>query len=193
MRKRIWMSLLGISWIAVGHSGLAQVQDQRGLGLQPVDENNREEVRETYRQAAQELGAYMQDFKTFYDELKQAVKEEGIAEFSDEPAGFGSVDIEETAKGLVVKMDLPGMDKNKIDVTLQDNQTLRVIAVREDSDESDRAYRQERYQGEFSKLIKLPQPVLKDDIQAKYEQGVLRIGLVIDRARKEEGVKVKIE
>jgi HSP20 family protein len=87
-----------------------------------------------------------------------------------------SVDVWETDSELVYAFDLPGIDRDKISVELEDN-ALTVSAERERSQEvsEERFYRYERRFGRFSRSIALPQGVSEDSINADYKDGVLEV------------------
>ena len=75
------------------------------------------------------------------------------------------VDVQQTEKDMTVKVDLPGVKKDKIKVSLKDEKTLRV------SGESDSAKRQ----GPFEQFIDLPAKAKAKGIEASYENGVLSV------------------
>ena len=87
-----------------------------------------------------------------------------------------AVDMWETENALVYAFDLPGVDKDKINVELEDD-TLTVTAERERSQEVSKEgfYRFERRYGSFSRGVRLPQGVSEDSIKADYRDGVLEI------------------
>jgi HSP20 family protein len=87
-----------------------------------------------------------------------------------------AVDVWETDNEILFAFDLPGIDRDKIDVELEDG-ALTVTAERERTDEvkDDRFYRYERRFGSFSRTIALPQGTSDDSIKADYKDGVLEI------------------
>lgn len=94
--------------------------------------------------------------------------------------GFGAdvnIDVLETGKDIVVKADLPGMDKDKINITLESGRLLKISGEREMAREekSPGVVRQERFFGSFSKVVELPAEALNTGIKATYENGVLQV------------------
>ena len=87
-----------------------------------------------------------------------------------------AVDVWETDTEVRFAFDLPGIDRDKIDVELEDG-ALTVTAVRERTDEvqDDRLYSFERRFGSFSRTIALPQGTPEDSIKADYKDGVLEV------------------
>jgi HSP20 family protein len=86
------------------------------------------------------------------------------------------VDITETEDALVLTFDLPGLKEEEIQVELDDN-VLTVSGERQRKHEAkqDDYYRYERRFGSFSRSVALPSGVKDDQIEAKYDNGVLEI------------------
>jgi len=91
-----------------------------------------------------------------------------------------SIDIEEKPDQYIVRSDLPGLQKDKIDVTIQGN-LLTIQGVRkeiaESGDDGSGFYAQERSYGSFARTVTLPGPVKEEKIWASYKEGVLTITL----------------
>ncbi len=89
------------------------------------------------------------------------------------------VDIHETKDGYIFEVELPGVTKDDIKLTVHDN-TLTIEgekkyphAEQKDCD----CHRQERIFGRFQRSFSLPSVVDPDKIEAKFENGVLTIHL----------------
>lgn len=98
-------------------------------------------------------------------------------------AGFDftpAVDLEETKDAYIVRSDLPGLEKDKIDLTVREN-VLTLEGVRQvtntTDDQKNGYYAQERSYGSFARSLSLPGPVDESKIKAVYENGVLTITL----------------
>lgn len=89
-----------------------------------------------------------------------------------------SLDVMETADSYTVKADLPGLDSDKINVSVHEG-TLTISAeiAQPEVDENVRVLLQERPFGQFSRSINLPQPVVGDKVEASYDDGVLTLVL----------------
>jgi len=91
-----------------------------------------------------------------------------------------TVDLEENAADYLVKVDLPGIDKDKINITVN-NDLLTIQGVRQSEsktqDESNGVFKQERSYGSFARSLRLPGPVDDTRIAADYKNGVLTIKL----------------
>lgn len=99
--------------------------------------------------------------------------------------GFGlptawhpSADIYEDDGNVYVKMDLPGMKRDEIDISF-DGHILSITGRREDGElrESECYWSRERYAGEFHRFVHIPSEASSDDLKAKYEDGVLTVTL----------------
>ena len=89
-----------------------------------------------------------------------------------------SVDISETKDEIMVKAEMPGMKKDDIKITLQDNVlTLRGERKQEKEEKENNFYRIERYYGSFARSFNLPTVVQADRIKASYKDGILSITL----------------
>jgi HSP20 family protein len=91
-----------------------------------------------------------------------------------------SMDVAEQDEEYVVTADLPGLEKDDIDLSISER-TLRVSAEREEStDESDEEgtyIRRERRRQSVSRAITLPEEVSEENASAAYNNGVLTVTL----------------
>lgn len=105
-----------------------------------------------------------------------------------------SVDVEERDEEFVVTADLPGFDKDDIDVQLADD-TLEIHADHEEEHEEKtegRYIRQERSRRSMSRSIRLPEAVDETEVTAKHKNGVLTVTLP-KTTPTEGGKQVEIE
>lgn len=95
-------------------------------------------------------------------------------------------------KSYYLEVDLPGVKKEDIDVSVNDG-VLVISGERkiEKKEESEKYTRIESFFGKFERAFKLPPDADAENIKAKYENGVLRIEL--PRAQKLQGKKITIE
>jgi HSP20 family protein len=98
----------------------------------------------------------------------------------DEKAGISGwnpvVDMYETDDHIVIKAELPGMDKKDIEIQLTDG-ILFLKGKRSYDNEvkEDKYYRRERMFGNFIRSFSLPVDVEAEKITADYKEGVLHI------------------
>jgi HSP20 family protein len=97
-------------------------------------------------------------------------------------------DVIETDDKIIVKTDLPGVDKEDVDVRLTEDSVEITAAFEEEYDEEDINYiRKERNYGESQRFIQLPTKIKVKDAVAKFENSVLTITLP-----KVDGEKFKV-
>ncbi len=90
------------------------------------------------------------------------------------------MDLEEKSKEYIIKADLPGLDKNQIDISVKgDLLTLKGVRKSESKTADDQSgiFKQERSYGSFARSLRLPGPVEDTKISADYQNGVLTIHL----------------
>jgi len=103
-----------------------------------------------------------------------------------------SVDLSETAKEVIVKAELPGMDPKDIDVSVRgDMLTLRGERKQEKEEKGENFHRVERSYGSFSRSIQLPAEVDSGKVTATYIDGVLKISLPKTKEAAVKKIEVK--
>lgn len=86
------------------------------------------------------------------------------------------VDLAESDDAYHIHVDLPGLNREDLNINYQDNQLTISGQRREEMTEKDGEYvRVERSFGNFYRSFTLPKSVNADDIEATYENGVLNI------------------
>lgn len=96
-------------------------------------------------------------------------------QFGTELAGVPT-DVVDAGDAFVVLADLPGFDREAIDVTLSEGRTVEIAATRERDDDVDGRYvRRERRRRAADRTVTLPAAVEPDGAAATYEDGVLRV------------------
>jgi HSP20 family protein len=104
-----------------------------------------------------------------------------------------AVDIYEDEQKLVLKLEVPGIKQEDLDVRVE-NQTLSVRGERkfESEEKEENFHRIERRFGTFARTFTLPVSIDTASIGAKYENGVLAIQLAKKEAAKPKQVKIEI-
>lgn len=112
--------------------------------------------------------------------------EEGFASGAWSP----KVDIFENKENLVIEAELPGMKREDVDVSIENNVlTLHGERKFEKKDDGDNYHRVERSYGSFTRSFTLPQTVTADGATADFKNGILRVQLL----KREETKARKIE
>jgi len=88
------------------------------------------------------------------------------------------------AEDVILRFDLPGVDPDSIEVTV-DRDVLSVMAHREEEiGDGERPFVRERTMGSFTRRVRLPDHLDADGVEAAYENGVLAIRIpVLKEAR----------
>ena len=89
-----------------------------------------------------------------------------------------ALDAHEDKGSFSVRVELPGMKREDIEVSLQDG-TLVISGERktEKASEGTEIHRQERFYGKFSRALTLPTAVAGNQVKAAYKDGILTVTL----------------
>ena len=104
------------------------------------------------------------------------------------------VDIYETGEGIVLKIELPGVNKGDVSVEVKDNvltikgERLLDPAIRDES-----YYRKERSFGKFNRSFSLQELIKPDLIKASFKDGVLTVEIPRPEEEKPKQVTVNID
>ena len=86
------------------------------------------------------------------------------------------VDMTQTDKLLIVKAELPGIEKKDIHVLVVNDQLVLSGEKKAVAEEKDGGYfRKERYFGSFRRELPLPVHVYEDKVEAKFKNGILTV------------------
>ncbi len=102
------------------------------------------------------------------------------------------VDVSETDQEIEIKADVPGIEPDKINVEVSD-EDVRISGEykRENEEKGKTYYRLERQSGSFERLIPLPSKVVSDKSKAEIKDGVLEIRIPKQEISQKK-VKVKV-
>jgi HSP20 family protein len=98
-------------------------------------------------------------------------------------------DIYETDAGYVIAMDLPGIDRQALEIDIDDNR-LVVKGTREIRES--KQHRSERPRGKFLRTFSVPASVEQTKIGAEFKDGVLEITLPKRSEQKSKRIDIKI-
>jgi HSP20 family protein len=102
-------------------------------------------------------------------------------------------DVYEEDDRIVLEMEVPGMREEDLNLTIEGN-TLTITGERKIADDrkQDRYQRVERYYGSFSRSFTLPGTVDPNSVDAKYENGILRINMTKRAEAKPRQIKLGV-
>jgi HSP20 family protein len=105
-----------------------------------------------------------------------------------------SVDISETKDNFVVKVELPGLETNDVNVSISgDILTIKGQKKTEEEEKDEHFHCVERYSGSFQRVFQLPSGVKADQIEANFDKGVLNVTLPkVEEAKKKE-IEIKVK
>ena len=101
-------------------------------------------------------------------------------------------DIRETGKDYILDIDLPGYEKNNIQLELEDGYlTISAKTEKEEdnSDEKKNYIHKERFYGECSRNFYIGDNVKEEDITASFKNGILTITFTKENVEKENNKK----
>lgn len=88
-------------------------------------------------------------------------------------------DIKETDTKYIIEMDLPGYDKENINIELNNGYLeVRAKQEREENEEENTKYvRKERFYGECSRSFYVGDDITEEDIDAEFKNGILIVNV----------------
>ena len=150
------------------------------------DYQNLDQVREKLVRMRREMDKFMKEIVGPYADINK----NNMGVFGQDVR----VDVTENDKDVIVKADLPGMSKDKIDIILEKNKILKISGSRDvmTKQEGLGVIRQERMSGYFDRALELPAECESEGIRATYKEGVLEIILPKKKNVKEDTIKVSV-
>jgi HSP20 family protein len=101
------------------------------------------------------------------------------------------VDVVDRKNEVFIKAEMPGIDKNDIEVSMSDNTiTIKGSTKKEEKEEQGDFYRCEISQGSFSRSMSLPAEVDVDKSQARFKDGILELTLPKLERAKRRSIKI---
>lgn len=103
-----------------------------------------------------------------------------------------SIDISETEKQFVIDVEVPGVDKKDIELSIENN-TLTISGERkfEKKEDNKQYHRVESHYGTFSRTFSLPDNVKTESIHASYNNGILSI--TVDKSEQQMKKQISIK
>ncbi len=105
-----------------------------------------------------------------------------------------AVDVHEEDKQYIVKADLPGINKDHLDVSVSDNVlTIRGERKEERQLKTKGSWHSERWYGSFSRSIELPAEADVSSIKASFSEGVLELTIPKTENARPKQIKVEVK
>jgi len=115
---------------------------------------------------------------------------ENMEERTFQPA----INVKETGKDYQVELLAPGFEKKDFDIDVENHRLIISYEKKEEKEkksDDEKYYRREFGMSSFTRTFELPEDAKEEQIQAKYDKGILLI--VIPKTSPREDVKKKIE
>jgi HSP20 family protein len=102
-------------------------------------------------------------------------------------------DVFEDRKQVLVRLEVPGMEKQDFDIEVRDDVLIVRGEKRFERESTEGRYRvMQCAYGTFNRAIPLPAPVTADKAKARYRNGVLKITLPKAKAARGRSIDIKI-
>jgi len=141
----------------------------------------RENAEKTRKQAERKINEFINTLKDKQEEFGKT-----LADYTSQKP---LTDIIETDKSYIIKVDLPRIKKENINVNITED-SIEIQAKFDEEDENLEFIKKERSYGDTSRLIPLPEKIEVKKATAKFKDAVLTVELP---KVQEEKIKVKIE
>ncbi len=120
----------------------------------------------------------LQEFETLHDKIQRYFDEFPSFGFKYTDSFSPKIDISEGEKNINVIAEIPGVNKEDIKIVLEDN-ILTIEGEKKNNNVKDgeNFHRSERSYGYFKRCFTLPAEVDSENIEAKYENGILNVSM----------------
>lgn len=130
------------------------------------------------------------ELETLQDEMNRLFN----FSFSSEGDWSPAIDIYDAKDHITVKADLPGMTKDDIEVTIQNNHLiLKGEKKHEEKKEEKDFIREERFYGSFYRVLPLAGTVDPNNVKAAYKNGVLELTLPKKEEAKPKQISIEVK
>jgi HSP20 family protein len=133
----------------------------------------------------EEMNRLLEDF------FGETMEERAPAEMMRVP----SIDVIDQGDNVLVRAEMPGIDKEKLQVqAMPEALTIHAEMRKEHEEKSENVIRKERRLGMFQRVVPMPVEILPNEVKASYTDGVLEVTLPkSEQAKSRKPVEVKIE
>ena len=144
----------------------------------------------------------LSEFSSLQERFNQLLGQPGglfrnLGTSTDQPLAFGNfappVDIYEDDHQVTIQAELPGVEEKDLNITVENN-VLSITGERklENEENKENFHRIERSYGRFTRSFTLPSTLDTENINAEFNNGVLKIVLNKSEAAKPKQIKVGV-
>jgi HSP20 family protein len=136
----------------------------------------------------------LRELDSFHDRIQRYFDDFSNFGFNINETFTPRIDISEDKEKIYVTAEIPGVKKENIKITLQDNiLTIEGEKKKEEEKKENNFFRSERMYGSFKRCFTLPVDVDSDKVQAKFEDGTVHIQLnkFVPKVKNEKIIELK--
>jgi HSP20 family protein len=126
--------------------------------------------------------------RRFTEEMDRAFEDWGLARgtrLGETALWSPAVEVFERDNNLVVRAELPGLNKDDVKVEMTDNGLIiQGERKREHEEQGEGFYRSERSYGQFYRLIPLPEGANAEQARAQFENGILEVSVPVPESQR---------
>lgn len=138
----------------------------------------------------QEINRLRRDMDRLFTRLRDDF---GVALFPRQTRQLPLLDLSETEETLILKAELPGVNPDDIEISINENILSIRGEMKQERPENNAGYhRMERRYGSFSRNLQLPCKISIDEVDAVYKEGVLTIVMPKCKAEKPRDVRIQV-
>ncbi len=136
----------------------------------------------------------IRELETLHDRIQRYFDDFPNFGFNVNENFYPRIDISEDKENINVIAEIPGVKKDEIKITLQDNiLTIEGEKKKETEQKEKNFFRSERMYGSFKRCFTLPDLVDSNKVDAKFENGMLHIQLkkIEHKVKSEKVIELK--
>lgn len=136
-----------------------------------------EQVSNTEFNPFEEIQKMQQEMGKLFERFHQKMmKEDMFSKFTFSFPSTPAMDLVDKEDSYVLKADIPGAEKNKIDITVEDKILKIEAKISKDKKEESEGYlKRERFVSSYMRMVTLPEDANAKKFESEYKDGVLKI------------------
>lgn len=158
MKKIVWTVVSGL---VLATSGAMATEKTPDTGFNPFEE---------MQKMQKEMDSI---FRRFHQKM---MKDDMYSKFTFSFPSTPAMDLADKGDNYILKADIPGAEKDKINITVEDNVLKIEAETTKDKKEKGKGYlKQERFASSYMRMITLPEDANAEKFESEYKNGVLKI------------------
>ncbi|MFY9929608.1 MAG: Hsp20/alpha crystallin family protein [Streptosporangiaceae bacterium] len=129
---------------------------------------------------------YLTTFDPFARDLQRRLSRNPFGQFAAMP-----LDVVRHDGDVTLRFDVPGIDPESIDVTVDRGFLTVTVKREEERAENDKFFVRERTMGTFTRRMRLSQNLDAEAVEASYDNGVLEVRIPVTEQAKPRKVEVR--